>query len=100
MLPHSSPQCLPKCLHRFSGEEAFQKRTIISSQIFASDFRPFKSSIFIVFEHFQSRSGYKDQHVSWLSTSPSVVWQVSLVAGRLTLFPTLHLYLGFVHMVI
>ena len=34
---------------------------------------------------FESRSRYKDQPIGWFSPSHSILWQVSLATGRLTL---------------
>ena len=41
-----------------------------------------------------------DQPIGWFLPSPSIVWQVSLVTGRLANSPTLQLYTGLVHRVI
>ena len=41
-----------------------------------------------------------DQPIGWFSSSPSIVLQVSLATGRLTNYPTLHLYIGHVYRVI
>ena len=49
---------------------------------------------------FESLSGYFGQPIGWFSPSPSIVWQVSLVTGRLTNSPTLHFDTGPVHRVI
>ena len=38
---------------------------------------------------FEPRSGYIGQSIGWFLPSPSKVWQVSLVTGRLTNSPTL-----------